>query len=163
MIFPGVAHLLRLNVVSMAQILLLLRLFLLIIPFSSALKFDLAAHTGHSNKYERCIRNFVAKDTLVVVTAIVGGSKGDGQQVNMHVSLGTRIHLQMYLQRHLLTSRVARSRIPLATNTVSPGISQVRRVWHSPPTPTPPLMFALRISLSLTVSSFSKALLVPTS
>lgn len=60
-------------------------LYLAILPFSSALKFDLQAHTGHNNKYERCIRNFVAKDTLVLVTAIVSGQKGDGQMVNMHV------------------------------------------------------------------------------
>lgn len=58
-------------------------LSLAILPFSWALKFDLAAHTGR----ERCIRNFVAKDTLVLVTAIVDGQKGDGQQVNMHVGL----------------------------------------------------------------------------
>ena len=58
--------------------------FLVTVPFSYTLKFDLAAHTGHSNKYERCIRNFVAKDTLVLVTAIVSGYKGDGQTVNMH-------------------------------------------------------------------------------
>ncbi|KAL8779284.1 MAG: hypothetical protein Q9213_007016 [Squamulea squamosa] len=60
-------------------------LFLAALPFSSALKFDLHAHTGHSSKYERCIRNFVAKDTLVLVTAIVSGQKGDGQMVNMHI------------------------------------------------------------------------------
>lgn len=59
---------------------------LAILPFSWALKFDLQAHTGHGSKYERCIRNFVAKDTLVVVTATVSGQKGDGQMVNMHVS-----------------------------------------------------------------------------
>lgn len=62
-------------------------LFLLVLPLSLALKFDLAAHTGHNSKYERCIRNFVGKDTLVLVTAIVDGQKGDGQMVNMHVSL----------------------------------------------------------------------------
>ncbi len=62
-------------------------LFLLVLlPFSWALKFDLQAHPGHSAKHERCIRNFVAKDTLVVVTATVTGQKGDGQTVNMHVS-----------------------------------------------------------------------------
>ncbi|MCJ1257216.1 vesicle coat component [Lignoscripta atroalba] len=55
------------------------------LPLSSALKFDLQAHTGHSAKYERCIRNFVSKDTLVVVTATVSGQKGDGQVVNMHI------------------------------------------------------------------------------
>ena len=58
-------------------------LYLILSPLSWALKFDLAAHTGR----ERCIRNFVAKDTLVLVTAIVDGQKGDGQQVNMHVSV----------------------------------------------------------------------------
>lgn len=61
-------------------------LFLIVLPFSLELKFDLAAHTGHNSKYERCIRNFVGKDTLVLVTAIVDGQKGDGQMVNMHVS-----------------------------------------------------------------------------
>lgn len=64
-----------------------LLLSLALLPFSWALKFDLAAHMGHNSKYERCIRNFVAKDTLVLVTAIVDGQKGDGQMVNMHVSL----------------------------------------------------------------------------
>lgn len=54
---------------------------------AQALKFDIQAHPGHeSASKERCIRNFVAKDTLVVVTASVSGSKGDGQVLNMHVS-----------------------------------------------------------------------------
>lgn len=71
----------------MARILLFLSVLLSldILPLSSALKFDIQAHTGHSAKYERCIRNFVPKDTLVLVTAIVDGEKGDGQMVNMHV------------------------------------------------------------------------------
>ena len=64
-----------------------LLLILLLLPVSRALKFDLMAHSGHSPKNERCIRNFVNKDTLVVVTATVGGSRGDGMVVNMHVSL----------------------------------------------------------------------------
>jgi p24 family protein delta-1 len=50
----------------------------------SALKFDLEAKHG---KNERCIRNFVAKDTLVVVTATVDGRKGDGMVVNINVRL----------------------------------------------------------------------------
>ena len=50
-----------------------------------ALKFDLVAQPGHSAKNERCIRNFVNRDTLVVVTATVSGNRGDGQMVNMHV------------------------------------------------------------------------------
>jgi len=51
---------------------------------AQALKFDLiAAYSGSAR--ERCIRNFVAKDTLVVVTAIVSGEHGDGMVVNMNV------------------------------------------------------------------------------
>lgn len=57
-----------------------------LIQISAALKFDLPAVSG---KNERCIRNFVFKDQLVVVTAIVSGQKGDGQKVNMHVCCTT--------------------------------------------------------------------------
>jgi hypothetical protein len=61
-------------------------LFLFFIPLIPALKFDIVAHPGHEAKSkERCIRNFVAKDQLVVVTAIIDGHRGDGQVVNMHV------------------------------------------------------------------------------
>jgi hypothetical protein len=61
-------------------------LFLLSLPLISALKFDVQAHHGHeSASKERCVRNFVAKDQLVVVTANVDGYRGDGQQLNMHV------------------------------------------------------------------------------
>jgi len=57
------------------------------LPLASALKFDIQAHPGgESAKQERCIRNFVAKDQLVVVTATVSGKRGDGQTLNMHVS-----------------------------------------------------------------------------
>lgn len=61
----------------------ILALLLLTVQIVSALKFDLAATSGGT---ERCVRNYVAKDQLVVITAIVGGSKGDGQRVDMHVS-----------------------------------------------------------------------------
>ncbi|KAI2618139.1 emp24/gp25L/p24 family/GOLD-domain-containing protein [Hypoxylon sp. NC1633] len=57
----------------------------LLIASVNALKFDLQARGPNDKKTERCIRNFVAKDTLVVVTATVGGSKGDGMIVNMHI------------------------------------------------------------------------------
>lgn len=60
----------------------ILAFFILAIQLVSALKFDLPASHG---KNERCVRNFVSRDQLVVVTAIVSGQKGDGQQVNMHV------------------------------------------------------------------------------
>ncbi|DAA76444.1 TPA_exp: Uncharacterized protein A8136_0758 [Trichophyton benhamiae CBS 112371] len=68
---------------------LLFLLFTLLVPLTSAVRFDLIPNT-HSGKHERCIRNFVARDQLVVVTATVSGSKGDGQVVNMHIksSLG---------------------------------------------------------------------------
>lgn len=72
--------------VSSFSILSLILLSFALFPLPSALKFDLTAHTGQSNRYERCIRNFVQKETLVVVTAIVDGTKGDGQVVTMHVS-----------------------------------------------------------------------------
>lgn len=52
---------------------------------AQALRFDLHATGSHEGKKERCIRNFVARDTLVVVTATVDGHKGDGMVVNMHV------------------------------------------------------------------------------
>ena len=50
---------------------------------SAALKFEIQAQP--SGVRPRCIRNFVSKDTLVVVTATVSGTKGDGQKVNIHV------------------------------------------------------------------------------
>ena len=52
------------------------------------LKFDIQAHPGQeSSKHERCIRNFVSKDQLVMVIVNVSGQRGDGQVLNMHVSL----------------------------------------------------------------------------
>jgi hypothetical protein len=59
---------------------------LLFLACGEALKFDLEAASRGDAKGTRCIRNFVAKDTLVVVTATVDGYKGDGMVVNMHVS-----------------------------------------------------------------------------
>lgn len=65
----------------------LLRFLLLaLLPFTFALKFDIQAHPGaESQSKERCIRNFVAKDQLVVVTATISGHRGDGQVLNLHV------------------------------------------------------------------------------
>jgi hypothetical protein len=60
--------------------------FLLLLACTEALKFDLQGFPYRNHKSERCIRNFVSKDTLVVVTATIGGTKGDGMVVNMHVS-----------------------------------------------------------------------------
>lgn len=59
---------------------------LLFTTCANALKFDVEAHSQGDSKGVRCIRNFVSKDTLVVVTATVDGYKGDGMVVNMHVS-----------------------------------------------------------------------------
>ncbi|KAF2674721.1 ERV25 protein [Microthyrium microscopicum] len=70
------------NLIRLCSFLLLL----LAIPLASALKLDVVAHQGWESKSkERCIRNFVAKDQLVVVTAIIDGARGDGQQLNMHI------------------------------------------------------------------------------
>lgn len=61
-------------------------ILLLLAVGSQALKFDIQAGSGHDKHSRRCIRNFVSRDTLVVVTAIVDGYRGDGMQLNMHVS-----------------------------------------------------------------------------
>ncbi|KAF2116420.1 emp24/gp25L/p24 family/GOLD-domain-containing protein [Lophiotrema nucula] len=61
-------------------------LLLVALPLSLALKFDIHAVQPHdAAKHERCIRNFVAKDQLVVVTTITDGHRGDGQTLNMHI------------------------------------------------------------------------------
>ncbi|KAF8536880.1 emp24/gp25L/p24 family/GOLD-domain-containing protein [Trichophaea hybrida] len=57
---------------------------LLFLSLVSALKFDIAALQKNSNK-PRCIRNYVSKDTLVVVTVTASGHKGDGQTLNIHI------------------------------------------------------------------------------
>lgn len=60
---------------------------LLLACAADALKFDLIAHPGaESQKKEKCIRNFVSRETLVVVTVTSDGVKGDGMVVNVHVS-----------------------------------------------------------------------------
>ncbi|KAF8863652.1 hypothetical protein BDZ45DRAFT_670227 [Acephala macrosclerotiorum] len=58
---------------------------LLFLACAEALKFDIEAFVAGDARGKRCIRNFVAKDTLVVVTATVDGYKGDGMIVNMHI------------------------------------------------------------------------------
>ncbi|KAF2036476.1 hypothetical protein EK21DRAFT_95756 [Setomelanomma holmii] len=68
---------------------------LVLLPLAAALKFDLHAVSPHdAAKYERCVRNFVAKDQLVVVTAILDGYRGDGQKVDMHIrdAMGNDYH-----------------------------------------------------------------------
>lgn len=69
----------------MASLKSLLSGFLLLAGCAQALKFDLEATSSHHSNQRRCIRNFVNKDTLVVVTATLDGYKGDGMNVNMHV------------------------------------------------------------------------------
>jgi hypothetical protein len=70
-------------------------LLLLFVAAASALKFDLVARPHNEPRPWRCIRNFVAKDTLVVVTATVSGYRGDGMIVNMHVSRTCRTRIQI--------------------------------------------------------------------
>jgi len=54
---------------------------------STALKFEIQAQPSGAIR-PRCIRNFVARDTLVVVTATVSGNRGDGQRVNILIRDG---------------------------------------------------------------------------
>ncbi|KAL5116393.1 vesicle coat component [Pleosporales sp. CAS-2024a] len=68
---------------------------LLVLPLAAALKFDLhAVHAHDAAKYERCVRNYCAKEQLVVVTATLDGYRGDGQRVDMHIrdSMGNDYH-----------------------------------------------------------------------
>lgn len=88
---------------------------LFFIAVAESLKFDLQAYHHHEKKSERCIRNFVSKDTLVVVTATIGGSKGDGMTVNMHVS-----GLVQACQGNMANEVIRRSRMLLETNMESP-------------------------------------------
>ncbi|EUC31055.1 hypothetical protein COCVIDRAFT_108095 [Bipolaris victoriae FI3] len=70
-------------------------LLLTLLPLTAALKFDLhPVAERESARYERCIRNFVAKEQLVVVTAILDGYRGDGQRVDMHIrdAMGNDYH-----------------------------------------------------------------------
>jgi hypothetical protein len=63
-------------------------MLLVLLPLASGLKFDLHPVSHHeAAKYERCVRNFVAHEQLVVVTAILDGYRGDGQRVDMHVCI----------------------------------------------------------------------------
>src|SRR5271167_259297 len=120
----------------------LLLILLVVLPFSHALKFDLVAHSGHSAKNERCIRNFVNRDTLVVVTATISGNRGDGQIVNMHVSglnATTRIRggqcaraPEMESRSLLTDSPSLRSKMLLATITGGLKTLLARRGWLLP-------------------------------
>jgi hypothetical protein len=59
---------------------------LLFLPLlTEALRLELYAQP-QAYVTQRCIRNFVSADTLVVVTATLSGSKGDGQRVNIDVN-----------------------------------------------------------------------------
>jgi len=61
----------------------------LFVACSQALKFELQGVSDNRWNEPRCIRNFVSKDTLVVVTATIDGEKGDGMIVNINVSSAT--------------------------------------------------------------------------
>lgn len=73
------------------SILRVLCAFTFLLAMADALKFDIMAYPAHDKKNTRCIRNFVSKDTLVMVTSTIDGSKGDGMQVNIHVSSSSKI------------------------------------------------------------------------
>lgn len=53
---------------------------------SNALKFAVPARpAGSGQAFERCIRNFVHKDAMVVVNVKTNGQRGDGQVLNLRV------------------------------------------------------------------------------
>jgi len=119
----------------------------LLVPLTFALKFDLHAVNSHeSARHERCIRNFVAKDQLVVVTAILDGYRGDGQTVNMHVcgigSWGSWAPAKDHYATELMCVR--RFAMPWATTTTSPRMSMARTDMPLPPTPILHLTYVSR-------------------
>lgn len=99
----------------------------LFLTLVSALKFDIEAFHQGDARATRCIRNFVAKDTLVVVTATVDGTKGDGQVLNMHVSftLGRFRVCEVWS----VADKYDRLKIPWAMTTVDPRMLLESSVW----------------------------------
>lgn len=92
----------------------------------------------------------MAKDTLVVVTATVSGSRGDGMRVNMHVSHHRRnqslFFLGLSMQSANPLSLGNRSETRTGTSMESHRMSLVSRERCSPPTRMLHSMFALRTS-----------------
>jgi len=74
------------NMARTQSLLYMLCSLILFLTCVEALKFEVEAFSRGDNKGERCIRNFVSKETLVVVTATIDGYQGDGMSLNMHVS-----------------------------------------------------------------------------
>lgn len=105
-----------------------------LLPFTSALKFELLAQPqGHV--MPRCIRNYVGADTLVVVTARVSGQKGDGQRVNIDVRPN----------HHMKRLTFRRSGILREMNMVDQGMSLGKLGWRLRLTGNQRLKCALRI------------------
>jgi hypothetical protein len=77
-----------LSQIAMRFLLLLSPLLLLLLfpMLCQALRFDLPAQQAQYVE-PRCIRNFVNRNVLIVVTATVSGHRGDGQRVNIDVPL----------------------------------------------------------------------------
>jgi hypothetical protein len=119
-------------------------LLLLFLSLASALKFDIVAQPKNSNE-PRCIRNYVSKDTLVVVTVTASGQKGDGQTLNIHVLPHPPL-FSLFLFR-TNCGGIYRLKTPSATSTESPKTSLARRGWHSLRTPTRHSMCVLRTRL----------------
>jgi hypothetical protein len=131
-----------------ATLMLALKLLLaFLLPLTSALKFDIQAHPGHeSASKERCIRNFAANGQLVVVTATVSGSRGDGQTLNMHVSCKPGGLPLQCNPRHCSDKLRHRSKTPSTTTTTVLGTSSARIATLSHRTPTVPSTSASRTS-----------------
>ncbi|ORY83771.1 emp24/gp25L/p24 family/GOLD-domain-containing protein [Protomyces lactucae-debilis] len=70
----------------------LLLSLLSLVSLSTALKFDLEAQPAGYNR-PRCIKDYVGADTMVVVTAHLSGTQGDGQKVDITI---TDLHGNQY-------------------------------------------------------------------
>lgn len=130
----------------------LLSLLFLFVVLSAALKFDISTAHGQN---ERCIRNFVGNDQLVMVTAIVSGQRGDGQKLNMHVRARLPLVIQSCYSLDTNHRQTHRFTTPLATNTAIARTSPARFGRHSLPRRTPPLTCVSRTSWSITVRNFT--------
>src|SRR5271169_3383668 len=119
----------------------LVSLLLLPLALTQALKFELFSQP-QAHVTPRCIRNFVAADTLVVVTAAVSGSKGDGQWVNIEVPPPLTSPLSVF-EKWILTFRfgILRGMIMVVQRTW-----RVRREWRL-------LLMAIRLSMFVSRTS----------
>lgn len=126
-----------------------LTLLLSPIALTQALKFELYAQP-EAELTPRCIRNFVGADTLVVVTAIVGGERGQGQRVNIDVYPMDYTPSAFWYVRFV---------IPKAMITVVPGMLMGKSEWRLLPMVKLLLMSVSKISSLVVFISLKRELM----